>query len=97
MTSSVVLRRGSDESVVIPDERVQPGWEARAVLRQYPDGPVLETWSSRDGSAVVEAGQVVLLCDRLSGASWSSGEVDVHLRAPDSTRIVVGPVRVRLR
>jgi hypothetical protein len=98
LASTVVLRKGSDESVVIPDERVASGWSAKAELTQYPGGPVLQEWTSSAGTAVVEPGQVVLLCNKTSSWSgWTSGEVDVHLRGPSGTRLVIGPIRVRLR
>lgn len=95
--ATVVLRRGSDESVVIPDERVAVGWSARAELRQYPGGPALQEWSTRSGTAVVEAGQVALLCNRTDSWTWSQGEVDVYLRSPAGVHLVAGPVRMRLR
>lgn len=97
MASTVLLRRGSDESVVIPDERVQAGWSARAELTEYPNGPALQEWSDRAGTAVVEPGQIVLLCNHTSTWTWSLGEVDVYLRGPQGQRVVVGPVRLRLR
>lgn len=96
MASTIVLKRGDDSPIHVPHERIDSGWSARAVLRQHPTGPDLEVWSTGDGSAVIEGGNVVLLTDRLRG-EWTVGDLTVHLTDPSGARTVLDPIRVRLR
>lgn len=92
----VLLRRGDDSPIHVPHERIDSGWSARAVLREYPTGPECEVWSTGDQSAVIEGGELVLLTDRLSDG-WSCGEVTVTLTDPSGARRVLDPMRVRRR
>ncbi len=97
MAGSVLLRRGDDSPIHVPVDRLDAGWSARAELREYPTGPVRESWNTGTGSAVIEGGELLLLTDRLGDANWTLGEVTVHLTDPSGARTVLDPIRVRLR
>ncbi len=94
--ATVLLRRNDDSPIHIPFDRIDGGWSVRAELREWPAGPVKESWSTGGQSAVIERGEIVLLADRLQG-DWSLGEVTVTLTDPSGATLVLDPLRVRLR
>ncbi len=96
--AALVLSKGSDRAVHLPIPDVGPGWSAVAVVREWPDqDPPVHQWRTQDGSAVVESDELVLLMDRSSSWTWRSGELTASLTAPDGSRDVTDPIRVRLR
>ncbi len=97
MSSTILLRRNDDSPIHVPHDRLDAGWSARAELREFPTGPVLEQWSTGAQSAVIEGGELLLLTDRISNPQWTLGEVTVHLTDPSGARTVLDPIRVRLR
>lgn len=96
--ATVVIRRGDDSPIHVPHDGVAPGWSVHAELREYPRGPAKQMWDSADGSAVIEDGEVVLLCDRIGdNPGWTRGEVFVALTEPSGARRALDPFPVRLR
>lgn len=94
--ATVVIQAGDDTSVLVPVAGAV-GYTARAVAREWAGGPALQTWSTSNGTAVIDSDGCHLLVDGAENWAWSRGELDVQLTASDGSTEVAGPYLVRVR
>ena len=95
LRQNVRVYRGDDRAPVIATT-VPFNAAMRAEVRPYPDGPVLQRWATTDGSAAVEDGATVLLCDDSDTWSWRTGEYRLWRDYPDGSQTLeaLGSFRV---